>query len=118
VKAHNEAGAARPARLKGETTVKRLKQRAQLPAFSPFDALLAPSAPGAAPRGLEDTGSPVMQAPWTILGLPAISLPIGLNKGGLPLGIQIIGPPRAEDRLFAAALWCERALDIHLRPPL
>ncbi|MBN1224892.1 MAG: amidase [Candidatus Aminicenantes bacterium] len=97
----------------------RLKQRTQLPYhFDAFDAFLTPAAPGAAPPGLENTGSPVMQAPWTILGVPTISLPLGLNEEGFPLGIQIAGPPRAEDILFSAARWCERILGVHLRPPL
>ena len=82
------------------------------------DALLTPGAPSAAPHGLNSTGSPVMQAPWTVLGVPAISLPTGLNKDGLPLAVQLVGHAKAEDHLLAVARWCERALDVQLRPPL
>ncbi len=86
--------------------------------FTQCDVLLTPCTTGAAPRGLGSTGDPVMQAPWSILGLPAISLPIGLNKDGLPLAIQLTGPAKAEDKLLAAARWCEKALNVHLKPPL
>lgn len=59
-----------------------------------------------------------MQGPWSILGVPAISLPTGLNKDSLPLAIQLSAPPKAEDHLLAVARWCEKALDVHLHPPL
>jgi len=97
----------------------RLQQRAEIePLLHQVDALLTPGVPGAAPRGLSSTGSPVMQAPWTIIGVPSISLPTGLSQDGLPLAIQLAGSPLAEDRLLAVARWCEQALNVHLRPPL
>jgi len=86
--------------------------------FGGLDALITPGAPGAAPEGLESTGSPVMQAPWTVVGVPTINLPTGLSKTGLPLGTQLVGHPRTEDRLLAVARWCERVLDMHLRPSI
>jgi aspartyl-tRNA(Asn)/glutamyl-tRNA(Gln) amidotransferase subunit A len=82
------------------------------------DVLLTPGATGAAPHGLDSTGNPVMQGPWTILGVPSISLPTGLSKDGLPLGIQLVGRPKAEDRLLTVARWCERVLGVRLQPPL
>jgi len=98
-----------------ETRHKQITQL--LPFFDAFDAFLTPAAPGAAPPGLENTGSPVMQAPWTIMEIPTICLPIGLSSQGLPLGIQIAGPPQAENMLLAVARWCERTLRIDLQPP-
>ena len=86
--------------------------------FGGLDVLITPGAPGAAPEGLKSTGSPVMQAPWTVVGMPTINLPIGLSKTGLPLGTQLVGHPRTEDRLLATARWCERVLDMHMRPSL
>ncbi|MGH9658515.1 MAG: amidase, partial [Bryobacteraceae bacterium] len=47
--------------------------------------LVTPAAVGAAPRGLESTGDPRMNAPWTGLGVPAVTIPMG-HAGGLPLG--------------------------------
>ena len=97
----------------------RLQQYADMePLLYQVDALLTPGAPGAAPHGLTSTGSPVMQAPWTIMGVPTINLPTGLSKDGLPLSIQLVGSPLAEDHLLAVARWCERVLDVHLRLPL
>jgi Asp-tRNA(Asn)/Glu-tRNA(Gln) amidotransferase A subunit family amidase len=43
-------------------------------------------------------------------GLPAVSVPAGRTRGGLPVGVQIVGPPRAERLLLAAARAVERAL--------
>jgi Asp-tRNA(Asn)/Glu-tRNA(Gln) amidotransferase A subunit family amidase len=56
-----------------------------------LSAFLAPAAVGPAPSGLESTGDPVMNLPWTHAGLPAISLPSGMNSEGLPLGLQVVG---------------------------
>ncbi|MFH1032230.1 MAG: amidase [Chloroflexota bacterium] len=100
----------------------KLQLRAQrkneiAPLFANIDALVTPGAPGAAPFGLSSTGNPVMQGPWTIIGVPSISLPTGLNKNGLPLAIQLVGPSLAEDRLLATARWCERVLNVSLFPP-
>jgi Asp-tRNA(Asn)/Glu-tRNA(Gln) amidotransferase A subunit family amidase len=88
------------------------------PLLHQVDAMLTPGIPGPAPRGLASTGNPVMQAPWTIMGVPAICLPSGLSQNSLPLAIQLAGPPRAEDRLLAVASWCESVLNMDLRPPL
>jgi len=97
----------------------RLQQRSEMePLLYESDALLTPGIPGPAPRGLSSTGNPVMQAPWTIMGIPTICLPSGLSRSGLPLAIQLAGPPRAEDKLLAVARWCESVLKIDLRPPL
>ena len=83
-----------------------------------YDVLLTPSTPSAAPRDLDTTGDPVFQTPWTTCGLPAISLPSGLSKSGLPLGIQLASAPFAEQKLLAAARWCENTLGVDLSPPM
>jgi len=56
-----------------------------------LDLWLAPSAPGPAPLGLESTGDPVMNLPWTYSGLPALNLPAGVAANGLPFGLQLVG---------------------------
>ncbi|GJM41246.1 MAG: amidase [Ardenticatenaceae bacterium] len=56
-----------------------------------LDLWLSPPARGAAPAGLDSTGDPVMNLPWTHAGLPTLSLPAGKNKAGLPLGLQLTG---------------------------
>ena len=55
-----------------------------------IDLWICPSTVGAAPKGLESTGDPVMNLPWTQAGLPAINLPAGKNQDGLPLGLQVV----------------------------
>jgi aspartyl-tRNA(Asn)/glutamyl-tRNA(Gln) amidotransferase subunit A len=97
----------------------RLAERAKItPLLLQLDGLLTPGATGAAPEGLESTGDPAMQRPWTTVGVPTIGLPTGLNQKGLPLGVQLVGAPFAEDKLFAVAWWCENALNVRLHPPL
>ena len=75
-----------------------------------FDALLTLPAFGEAPRGLHYTGDAEFCAPWTLTGAPAITLPAGFGKNGLPLGIQIVGDYRHDLRTLAVAKWIETAL--------
>jgi Asp-tRNA(Asn)/Glu-tRNA(Gln) amidotransferase A subunit family amidase len=97
----------------------RLQQWHELkPLLYQIDAFLTPGAPGAAPEILNTTGNPVMQAPWTIVGVPSISLPAGLSKEGLPLAVQLVGRPKGEKDLLALARWCEKVLNVHISPPL
>lgn len=81
-----------------------------------FDALLLPAAQGPAPVR-DTTGSYVMLAGWTMLGLPAASLPTGLSAAGLPLALQLVGRFAADARLVETAGWCERVLDPLPFPP-
>jgi Asp-tRNA(Asn)/Glu-tRNA(Gln) amidotransferase A subunit family amidase len=73
------------------------------------DVWICPSATGPAPHGLDTTGSPVMNVPWTQAGLPALSLPAGAvarEPGGpaLPVGLQCVGRPGADEQLLS---WAE-----------
>jgi Asp-tRNA(Asn)/Glu-tRNA(Gln) amidotransferase A subunit family amidase len=67
-----------------------------------YDAAITLAAPGAAPVGLGSTGNPVFNVPASLLGIPAISLPL-LSAEGLPLGLQIMGFASEDARLFALA---------------
>ena len=67
-----------------------------------FDARLSLSAPGAAPAGLASTGDASFVIPGSMLGVPAISLPV-LEDEGLPLGLQLLGFADADAALFATA---------------
>jgi Asp-tRNA(Asn)/Glu-tRNA(Gln) amidotransferase A subunit family amidase len=67
-----------------------------------FDACLTLSAPGAAPVGLGSTGDPAFVIPGSMLGVPAISLPV-LQDEGLPLGLQLLGFTNADAALFSTA---------------
>jgi Asp-tRNA(Asn)/Glu-tRNA(Gln) amidotransferase A subunit family amidase len=67
-----------------------------------FDACLTLSAPGAAPVGLAWTGDPAFVIPGSMLGVPAITLPV-LQDDGLPLGLQLLGFADADAALFSTA---------------
>ena len=82
------------------------------------DVLLTPSTPTAPLADLTNTGDTRFQGPWTSCGLPTITLPAGLAKSGLPMGIQLIAAPFEEARLLAAAQWCEKIMDVQLTPPV
>jgi len=55
-----------------------------------FDALLVPAAPGEAPA-IASTGDPVFNRMWSLLGVPALTLPVAKGPNDLPLGVQLIG---------------------------
>ena len=77
--------------------------------FAKVPVILTPSAPGPAPRGLGSTGDPRMNAPWTALGVPAISVPMPVESG-LPLGLQLTADSGHEARLLEAAMRVDAAL--------
>jgi Asp-tRNA(Asn)/Glu-tRNA(Gln) amidotransferase A subunit family amidase len=68
-----------------------------------LDLWISPPALGAAPRGLDSTGDPVMNLPWSHAGMPAIALPAGRNAAGLPLGLQVVARWWADEALLAWA---------------
>jgi Asp-tRNA(Asn)/Glu-tRNA(Gln) amidotransferase A subunit family amidase len=76
--------------------------------FAGYDAILSPSATGAAPAGFASTGDPRNNAAWTALGVPAISLPLPVN--GAPLGLQIAAPWHHDDQLVSLAADLEERL--------
>ena len=70
-----------------------------------YDAILTPAALGTAPKGLGATGDPVFCSLWTLLGMPAISLPLMQGANGLPLGVQLVGRRNFDARLMRTARW-------------
>ena len=77
--------------------------------FRKYDALITASAPGEAPSQ-ETTGNSVMQQIWTMLGTPAISLPMLRGPNNLPIGVQIISAKNNDNLLFTVARWIEKKL--------
>ncbi len=73
--------------------------------FDKVDALLCPSAPGEAPKGVEFTGDPRFNSIWTLAGTPCVTLPAGTGEMGLPLGVQLVGLRHEDDRLLSVAAW-------------
>jgi len=70
-----------------------------------YDAILTPAAPGSAPKGLGSTGDPAFCTLWTLCGMPAVSLPLLQDSGGLPIGAQLVGRRNFDARLLRTARW-------------
>jgi Asp-tRNA(Asn)/Glu-tRNA(Gln) amidotransferase A subunit family amidase len=75
-----------------------------------IDAWIAPAATGPAPVGIDTTGSPLMNLPWTQARLPVVGVPAGVATDGLPLGVQIAARPDADEELLSWAVGLETAL--------
>jgi aspartyl-tRNA(Asn)/glutamyl-tRNA(Gln) amidotransferase subunit A len=83
------------------------------------DALLLPTATDVAPTR-ETTGDTSLQAPFSLVGFPSLSLPSGVlqvQAEGLPLAIQLVSPAWQEARLLTVARWCEAHLPPMPGPP-
>jgi Asp-tRNA(Asn)/Glu-tRNA(Gln) amidotransferase A subunit family amidase len=71
---------------------------------------VSPSTTEPAPEGLESTGSPLMNLPWTYAGMPAITLPAGHAANGLPLGLQCVAASMADEYLLKWVAPMEKVL--------
>ena len=78
--------------------------------FTEYDLLLSPTTPDVAFRLGANADDPVkmymtdiMTVPASLAGLPALSVPVGVDKDGLPIGAQIIGPQRSDQQIIALA---------------
>lgn len=67
------------------------------------DLWVAPPARGPAPEGIESTGNPIMNLPWTNAGVPALTLPVDTTYTGLPLGLQLAAPFGQDEALLGWA---------------
>jgi aspartyl-tRNA(Asn)/glutamyl-tRNA(Gln) amidotransferase subunit A len=102
--------------------VKALKVRRMIhddfaKAFEKYDVLVAPCSPTSAFKIGEKTKDPlemylgdVYTVAVNLAGLPAISVPCGLDRNGLPIGVQLIGKPFSEKKLLQTAYAIEQAL--------
>src|SRR5438105_10865007 len=85
--------------------------RAALPdVFDDIDVVLAPSAAGEAPEGIQATGDPLFNRMWTLLRTPCVHLPSALGPRGLPVGITIAGPIAADRATLLAADWIHASI--------
>ena len=94
-------------------------------AFQRVDALLTPTTPSAAFAQGEKMDDPVTMylndiftVPASMAGIPAISVPAGLDASGLPLGLQLLGRPFDEEGLFALGSALEQAADFSHLPAI
>jgi len=78
--------------------------------FERFDAILTIPATGEAPQGLASTGDATFCSLWTQAGLPAVTIPSGRGPRGLPLGTQVVGRYRDDERALQVAAWVEASL--------
>ncbi|MEO9825568.1 MAG: amidase [Paracoccaceae bacterium] len=78
--------------------------------FLDYDAIIAPSAAGEAPKFGDGTGDPIFCTLWTLAGLPCVTLPLLVGENDLPIGVQLIGPAEKDDRLLRTARWVQSQL--------
>lgn len=116
------------------SAVEYIEQRRELEAarrrirsiFSDVDVLVTPTTPMPAPAiaGLKASPEALRPAelrllrntrPFNVWGLPAISVPCGFTQSGLPIGLQIAGPPWREDMVLQLAYAYEQATAWHKR---
>jgi aspartyl-tRNA(Asn)/glutamyl-tRNA(Gln) amidotransferase subunit A len=93
--------------------------------FRKVDALLTPTAPSAAFAQGENMDDPIKMylndlftVPSNLAGVPAASVPAGLDANGLPLGLQIVARPFDEETMFALASAVERSAGFNALPQL
>jgi Asp-tRNA(Asn)/Glu-tRNA(Gln) amidotransferase A subunit family amidase len=74
------------------------------PLFERCDAIITLSTPGVAPEGIA-TGNPVFNSMWSLLGLPAVTLPLLQGQNKMPIGVQLVGSFNDDARLLRTANW-------------
>jgi len=104
--------------------VRRLIKQDYDQAFEKVDVIVTPTVPNPAFKFGEKTDNPltmyledIFTISINIAGVPALSLPCGLSKTDLPIGLQIIGKPFDEGTLLKAAYAYEQSTDWHRRKP-
>lgn len=103
---------------------KAVIKRAYDEAFQRYDLLLGPVTPTTAPRLGESLSDPlkmylsdIYTVPLNLAGLPGLSMPCGFDRQGLPIGVQLAGPPLGEARVLGAAHAFQMETDYHKRMP-
>ncbi|MEK6771048.1 MAG: amidase [Pseudomonadota bacterium] len=81
------------------------------------DAVVTPPARGEAPATFGHTGDPSFCTIWTLCGVPAVTIPVGLGPQGLPLGLQLVGRFLEDPSLLSVAQWCAQAIGLPERMP-
>ena len=101
--------------------VRTLIQQDFTRAFEQVDVIMTPTAPTPAYRIGEMTSplqmylQDISTVPLNLAGLPGISIPCGFTAAGLPIGLQIIGRPLAEETILRAAFAYEQGHDFHTK---
>ncbi|MBI2322045.1 MAG: amidase [Chloroflexi bacterium] len=117
LRAQIEIGAALPGLVYVQAQRLRRRVRARMARLvRGIDALVLPATSDLAPDR-STIGNNLCQAPWTVLGWPAATVPSGLSAEGLPFGLQLVGAPFREGRLLSIAQWVERRVPPMPAPP-
>ncbi|MCD7928805.1 MAG: Asp-tRNA(Asn)/Glu-tRNA(Gln) amidotransferase subunit GatA, partial [Clostridiales bacterium] len=105
--------------------VKAVIKRAFDDAFSKYDLILMPVAPTTAPKLGESLSNPLQMylsdiytVSVNLAGLPGLSMPCGLDKTGLPIGAQLIGPALGEQKVLDAAYAYQQDTNYHQKTPV
>jgi Asp-tRNA(Asn)/Glu-tRNA(Gln) amidotransferase A subunit family amidase len=86
--------------------------------FEGVDALVAPATDTTAPATLATTGPNTFQAPWSVAGVPVVSIPCGLAADGMPAALQLVARAHQEASLLRIARWCEQQLAFDKLPAI
>ncbi|CCN04413.1 probable amidase [Bordetella bronchiseptica Bbr77] len=105
-----EAGqACSPDALRAAWQRTRRARRAYAELWADYDLIVTPAALGAAPAGIASSGDSLLNRNWSLLGVPALSLPNGADPRGLPLAMQLAGSHGGDAALLGWARWIEAA---------
>jgi len=104
--------------------VRRLVKKDFDDAFETCDVVMGPTTPSAAFKAGEKSDDPlalylsdVYTVSCNLAGIPGLSIPCGFTKGGLPIGLQLLGSPFSEEKLLRVARMYETATDWHTKRP-
>jgi aspartyl-tRNA(Asn)/glutamyl-tRNA(Gln) amidotransferase subunit A len=111
-----------PAYIQGRRDLAQLRRTAGK-SFESVDALVTPTLPIPPPAISDPRADDILPtvrntSPFNVSGLPSISVPCGFTSTGLPIGLQIIGPPGGDAVVLQLAHAYEQATDWHKRRPL
>ncbi len=81
--------------------------------FPETDAFIFPATPKTAPKGLSWTGDASYISPWTALGGPVVTMPVGLSSEGMPIGCLVAGVPGSDYRFASIARKIADAAETH-----
>jgi aspartyl-tRNA(Asn)/glutamyl-tRNA(Gln) amidotransferase subunit A len=104
--------------------IRRLVKQDYDTAFERCDVIMGPTSPVAAFKAGDKSDDPlamylndIYTVSGNLAGIPGVSVPCGLTAGGLPIGLQLLGPAFSEEKLLRVGRMYERATDWHTRAP-
>ncbi len=82
-----------------------------------FDVIIMPTNNDLVPKDRKTTGDSKFQSPWSAAGLPAISIPSGIDSNGMPLGIQVVGNFLNDYKLLKVSNWIKNVINFDIGAP-